>query len=97
MNKWSEVFDFNNNAQEKHWSILPPHEFPALVVKSIEGFPEPPRNPVVLPLAYGGTDPSHVVVGSRDQGGESTDFSQLMGKAAVSRLMEEGATVEHSI
>ena len=55
-NKWSEVFDFTPNLQKRNWSILSPDNLPNLKVKEIEGLNYPPPNPVLIPIAYGGTD-----------------------------------------
>lgn len=53
-NKWSEVFDFTPNSEIKNWSLLNPNEFPAPVVKQIDGLPDPEPNPTLIPVAYGG-------------------------------------------
>lgn len=65
-NKWSEVFDFTPNLALKNWSLMSPTDYPGAVVKSIEGFPEAPPNPVPIPLAYGGTSTKAIREGSLD-------------------------------
>lgn len=91
--KWSEVFDFTPNATQKNWSIMSPTDFPGIVVKQIDEFPEPPSNPVPIPKAYGGTSTKSLRVGSVDareaeKGGNPLDFAKLMGKDNVTQIME---------
>jgi hypothetical protein len=49
-------------------------------VKSLENFPEPPENPVPIPVAFGGRSTKPIIVGSSDaqskeKGGEIVDYS----------------------
>jgi len=67
-NKWSQIFDFNENKQDPNWFIIPPEEYPGPVQKTVDDLEAEPENPVEVNVEYGGTLNEPILIGSQEAG-----------------------------
>eukprot|EP01016_Furgasonia_blochmanni_P040467 TRINITY_DN5168_c0_g2_i3.p1 TRINITY_DN5168_c0_g2~~TRINITY_DN5168_c0_g2_i3.p1 ORF type:complete len:431 (-),score=54.67 TRINITY_DN5168_c0_g2_i3:379-1671(-) len=74
-NKWSQVFDFNDNKEAPNWRIMRPDEFPGVNEFALPDY-DAPVNPVPLHRIYGGTLDEELRIGSQTQN-QGTDGSLM--------------------
>ncbi|EGR31078.1 retinitis pigmentosa 2, putative [Ichthyophthirius multifiliis] len=94
--KWSQVFDFTPNSSCKNWDLLPPNQYPGIIIKEIEGVEGSLENPIPIPKIYGGDSDIQIVLGSQGSQniGDMMSFNINTSQQQAQQVVEQQEQIQ---